>query len=1002
MNSICREIFRAIHEGKWLTIEYKNKQQSVTKYWIGILSLDVRRRSLRVDGLHLGNLGCTELNIYIDSILSAAIVEGSFQPRNEDLIQDIRDYPEKYESLFHSTANLKILNYLMDCSRLDSTPYTSKYTLIERLDLDQIPPDGYHLNDAQFRVLVNHFQYKTRNENANKRRFMQLAMNVMSVYTKEGLYVLAYRKLDLNVKARMLVPDQEITVCKEFCVDGSKKVSIRRFIDADDFYLLEDFEQNQERIKDCIMYAHDGKHKVDDIPYVIAIDRDMQVDLNTEYAAILDMFDRDEPTVPIQAFFGDVTAPSRNRKNYPITLLNLRVNLDQLLSIHNAMKYPLAYIQGPPGTGKTNTIINTIVTAFFNDKTVLFSSYNNHPIDGVFEELTRQYYRTRRIPFPILRLGNMEITSNALNYIRELMEQTETLTVYESTLDKNKAAKSEQTKRLSELLGRHEELLDLQERRDTIEKLMDSSGQLAFQAELQAKQLMQIDARISEIGEVTTEAALTLLDDDEESFQKYLFYTSARYIKRLNEPKYEELVSIIKMPDDEERVIAFNRWLSNGDNLKKLMRVFPVIATTCISAHRLGEPHPYFDMCIIDEASQCNLAMSLIPILRAEKLMLVGDPQQLSPVILLDAVDNQTLRKKYAVAKEYDYIENSIYKTFLACDSVSNEILLSCHYRCHPKIIAFNNQKYYHDRLQVLSQSSDPEPLVFCDVPNDTTTYKNTAPAEVECAVEYALQNPDKSIGIITPFANQRLCITQSLKENGITNVSCGTVHAFQGDEKDVILFSLALTNQTQKKTYDWLKDNKELINVAVSRAKQKLIIIGSRRDLERLHDTDEPDDIYELAEYVRTKGKSTITPQQVNSRALGIKPYSTETEEAFLTSLNHALWNVLNGGRCSVKREVPIAQVFQENVTHSQLFYSGRFDFVVYERNTNKQELPLLAIELDGKEHLEDEVVRRRDREKNEICQKHGFELIRVENSYARRYHYIKEILIEFFKHVR
>ena len=41
------------------------------------------------------------------------------------------------------------------------------------------------------------------------------------------------------------------------------------------------------------------------------------------------------------------------------------INLDQLLAINNAMKYPLAYIQGPPGTGKTNTIINTIVTAIF-------------------------------------------------------------------------------------------------------------------------------------------------------------------------------------------------------------------------------------------------------------------------------------------------------------------------------------------------------------------------------------------------------------------------------------------------------------------------------------------------------------------------------------------------------------------------------------------------------------------------------------------------------------
>ena len=1002
MNGICREIFRAIHEGKWLSIEYRNKQQSTTKYWIGILSLDLRRRSLRVDGLHLVKLECCELVIYIDSILSASVIEGSFQPRNEQLIDDIRDYPEKYESLFHSTANLKILNYLMDCSRLDSTPYTKKYALIERLDLDQIPPEGYKLNDDQFREIVKNFQRKAKEDKSTRLRFMQLAMNVLSIYTKDGLFVLAYRELDLNVKERMLVPDPEITVCKEFCVDGTKTVSIRRFLDADDFFLLDDFYGNQELIKDCIMYAHNGINKVDDMPYVIAIDRDVPVDLETEYSAILDMYEQDEPTVPLRAFFGDVTAPSRRRKDYPITLLNHRVNLDQLLAIHNAMKYPLAYIQGPPGTGKTSTIINTIITAFFNDRTVLFSSFNNHPIDGVFDALTRLEYQTRKIPFPILRLGNREVNSRAIDYIRQLMSMTEKLTIYESTLDKNKAAKSERTKRLSELLGQHEELLDLRERQETIEKLMESSNQLAFQAELQARQLTEVKSRISEIGEVTTEAALALLDNDEDEFRKYLFFTSARYIKKLNEPKYESLLKIVHMKAEDERVTEFNRWLSDGDNLKMLMRVFPIIATTCISAHRLGQPQPYFDMCIMDEASQCNLAMSLIPILRAENLMLVGDPQQLSPVILLDPVDNRSLRQKYAVAKEYDYIENSIYKTFLACDSVSNEILLSCHYRCHPKIIAFNNHKYYHDHLKVLTRSSEPDPLVFCDVPDDTTTYKNTAPAEAELIVQYASQNPGKRIGVITPFANQRMCIEQSLRENGITDVSCGTVHAFQGDEKDVILFSLALTDQTHQGTYDWLKTNKELINVAVSRAKEKLIMIGSRRDLERLHDTQNTDDIYELAEYVRTNGRSTVTPQQVNSRALGIKPYSTETEDAFLTSLNHALFNVLNGGRCSVKREVPISQVFQENITHSQLFYSGRFDFVVYERNTGKQELPLLAIELDGKEHLEDDVVRRRDREKNEICRKHGFELIRVENAYARRYHYVKEILIEFFKRVR
>lgn len=82
-------------------------------------------------------------------------------------------------------------------------------------------------------------------------------------------------------------------------------------------------------------------------------------------------------------------------------------------------------------------------------------------------------------------------------------------------------------------------------------------------------------------------------------------------------------------------------------------------------------------MVIMDEESQCNTAMSLVPIIRGNNLMLVGDPQQLNPVVLLDSSVNESLRKKYNVAPEYDYNSNSVYKTFLACDSVSNEILLS-------------------------------------------------------------------------------------------------------------------------------------------------------------------------------------------------------------------------------------------------------------------------------------------------------------------------------------
>ena len=115
--------------------------------------------------------------------------------------------------------------------------------------------------------------------------------------------------------------------------------------------------------------------------------------------------------------------------------------------------------------------------------------------------------------------------------------------------------------------------------------------------------------------------------------------------------------------------------------------------------------------------------------------------------------------------------------------------------------------------------------------------------------------------------------------------------------------------------------------------------------------------------------------------------------------SLTTALENIsLQQTRYSIKEEVAISQVFDDNISGQNLFYNGRFDFVIYEKIGNQQ-LPILAIELDGKEHREDEYVMERDRIKDTICKEHNLELIRVESSYARRYNHIKEILLGYFK---
>ena len=161
----------------------------------------------------------------------------------------------------------------------------------------------------------------------------------------------------------------------------------------------------------------------------------------------------------------------------------------------------------------------------------------------------------------------------------------------------------------------------------------------------------------------------------------------------------------------------------------------------------------------------------------------------MNPVILLNPRDNYILKQKYLVTNEYDYIDNSIYKTFLACDAVSDEILLSYHYRCHKKIIDFNNKKYYNKKLNNKSNVQSEEHLVFVDVEDNNTDFKNTSPQEAVKIIDYVKKNRDKKVGIITPFVNQKRLIDEMLKENNINDITCVTVHAFQGDEKDVILF---------------------------------------------------------------------------------------------------------------------------------------------------------------------------------------------------------------------
>ena len=102
-------------------------------------------------------------------------------------------------------------------------------------------------------------------------------------------------------------------------------------------------------------------------------------------------------------------------------------------------------------------------------------------------------------------------------------------------------------------------------------------------------------------------------------------------------------------------------------------------------------------------------------------------------------------------------------------------------------------------------------------------------------------------------------------------------------------------------------------------------MVFGSGENLRRLHAASDEDDLYELIEYIKSNGESEVSQKTISSRALGIKPYSTETETAFLETLSHAI-DVLqpSNSRYVVHKEVPVSQVFQDNTSYADLFYTG------------------------------------------------------------------------------
>lgn len=256
-----------------------------------------------------------------------------------------------------------------------------------------------------------------------------------------------------------------------------------------------------------------------------------------------------------------------------------------------------------------------------------------------------------------------------------------------------------------------------------------------------------------------------------------------------------------------------------------------------------------FDMVIIDEASQCDIASALPLIMRTKQLVVIGDPMQLKHISAVKIEEEQAIKQKLGLAKRQyvKYAECSLYdycKDYISnvTAGLSTPYMLNYHYRCFPSIIGYSNDMFYGgvmgQRLEVKTDASrlkgNPQGIVLVNVVgrqvNDNVNI-NEAEAKkvIELAVHAAQSYPDVSIGIVTPFRHQAEKINSMIPANYADRIEANTVHKYQGDEKDIMIYSLVVTSNSPDRKIYWIDNSvPNLVNVAVTRAKSTLYVVGN------------------------------------------------------------------------------------------------------------------------------------------------------------------------------
>ena len=710
-------------------------------------------------------------------------------------------------------------------------------------------------------------------------------------------------------------------------------------------------------------------------------------------------------------------------------------NLSQKQALENIYKSNISVIQWPPGTGKTQTILNMIANlAIMQDKTVGIVSNNNSAIANVQEKLEKEKYG-----FFTALLWNKENKESFFEKTPELVkfnsenseDNVSKLEEISELMEKNNSKQQLKTQLAEyELEQQHFEEYFQKQNITTIfrhpflakssQRLMEFLAENTQQSKKRKKKGLFFKLRMffkygfTEFEKLNTDE-INMILSYQKAFYSLKIWELSDWISELDQvlladnyknllweyKKYSKIVFQNKLNKKFQQAdFGFTAKNYKHDFFKFINR-FPVILS---STHAVVSSVPkgfLFDYLIIDESSQVDLVTGILAFSCCKNVIIVWDTKQLPHIPTGKPIENNTIEACF------DYYKHNILSSVLEIYKKDIPVvLLKEHYRCHPKIINFCNQKYYNWELVIYTKEQEGDkPLTIYR----SAEWNHMRNIEV---TDHAWKYNQRELDIIENILKQEFHRTKSLEHVGVIApfrkqvekadiqfqkyVEVNTVHKFQWREKDIIIMSTVLDNNQAKKWTMKFADNASLLNVAVSRAKDKLIIVTDYNLF--FQQWRELRDLIQYIEY------STLDTNIIESDIVWVfdllyKNYSDKINlnNSKLMKISQFksedIWNALitkilqddRLNNLSFTREVYLKNLISNTSKLNEdekkfLHNNSRVDFLIY---SQFWKAPVLVIEVDWTAFHENNPPQiERDKKKNSILEKYNIPCLRLKTN--------------------